>query len=102
MELLFSPKARSDLDQIWDYTLEKWGKTQANKYLGAIGKTFDMIAENHLIGSNIGFLRSGYFKIRSGHHLVFYKLADNGKAIEIIRVLHEKMDLPRYLKDLGS
>ena len=32
-KLVFSPKAASDIDQIYDYTEEKWGYEQAEDYV---------------------------------------------------------------------
>lgn len=31
--LRLTPKARSDLDTIWDYTAKTWGQDQAEAYL---------------------------------------------------------------------
>lgn len=32
-QVVLSPKAKSDLSEIWDYTLEQWGVEQAEKYV---------------------------------------------------------------------
>lgn len=32
-QVALSPKAKSDLSDIWDYTLSEWGIDQAEKYV---------------------------------------------------------------------
>ncbi|MEA3544635.1 MAG: type II toxin-antitoxin system RelE/ParE family toxin [Thermodesulfobacteriota bacterium] len=32
-QVVLSPKAKSDLNNIWDYTLSEWGIDQAEKYV---------------------------------------------------------------------
>jgi toxin ParE1/3/4 len=33
---VLSPAAGADLEQIWDYTAERWGQEQAERYVRAI------------------------------------------------------------------
>jgi len=43
------------------------------------------------------FLRLKGYKVNK--HIIFYRLLDKGKTIEIARILHEKMDLKKYLNE---
>lgn len=38
-------------------------------------------------------LRKGYRRTKVGSHLIFHRLDDKADAMEIIRVLHERMDI---------
>jgi len=40
-------------------------------------------------------VRSGYRKKKSGSHVIFFKLIDDG--IDVIRILHQRMDFDRHL-----
>lgn len=33
---VLSPRVRDDLDAIWDYTVQRWGTDQAERYLRRI------------------------------------------------------------------
>jgi len=88
--------AEQDLINIWLYTFTEWGEVQADKYLDEIEVGLKLITANPDIGSDYSFIRKGYRRLIIGHHLIFYK-HDNENNIDIIRVLHENMDIQEYL-----
>ncbi len=92
---VFSPAARNDIDRIYDYTALHWGIAQAERYVGGLRDTCHGLAEGQLPGRDIGHVRAGYRQQASGSHFVFYKELPDG--IEIVRVLHRRMDLARHL-----
>ncbi len=47
---LLSPAAQADLEQIWDYTEDRWGIDQADKYLREIQYVIERVAANPQIG----------------------------------------------------
>lgn len=89
------PKAISDLERIWDYTLEKWGVEQAEHYLRMINESFALLATDPSLGRSCDSVRPGYFRHRVGRHAIFYRVGQTG--IEVVRVLHLQMDPPRHL-----
>ena len=91
MQLRLSPKARADLDNIWDYTMQKWNVEQAETYLASLGKTMRLIADNPRLGTKIEHVKSGYRKFPAASHLLIYKSTPT--AIEVIRILHKRMDV---------
>jgi len=91
-----SYKARADLKEIGRYTLKKWGVDQRNKCLGALFKSFQELASDDLITVDCSEVRDGYRKYQIGRHIVFYRVATSGN-IEIIRILHEAMDIKSHL-----
>lgn len=93
--VVLSPKAKSDLSGIWDYTLEVWDVEQAEKYVRELWVAMQTQACDHSTSTNISDVRSGYRKIRSGSHVIFFKLIDDG--IDVIRILHQRMDFERHL-----
>lgn len=92
-----SAKAKEDLENIWNYTIEVWSRNQANKYLKLIFAECDRIVENPNLGRNYSQIRKDYFGRKIGSHIIFFKIS-NSKEIEVVRILHEKMDLKSRIK----
>lgn len=84
--------ARADLNEIWSYTVDRWGEAQAERYIRQIENDLAAAAD----GSRSGRAVDGYWRIRSGHHLCIYHKLPDGE-IEIIRILHERMDIRQHL-----
>ena len=89
-------KAKSDLKEIAIYTQNTWGKRQRNSYLTLLDQSFYALAEDHLKGCDCSEIRSGYRKYRAGKHIIFYREI-NLSLIEIVRILHERMDIESHL-----
>lgn len=96
MAVTLSPKARADLDGIWDYTAERWDADQADRYIRQLAKAFADIADGSIPGRAANDIREGYFKLPVGSHVVFYRHAPAGDVV-VIRVLHQRMDVARHL-----
>lgn len=94
--VVFSPRARSDLAEIWDFTAGRWGADQADRYVGAIVATVDAVAAGEKTGRAVDRVRRGYRRIRSGSHLVFYRRGASAEVV-VVRILHERMDVARHL-----
>ncbi len=90
-----SPKAKSDLSDIWDYTLAEWGIDQAEKYVRKLWAAMQTQARDPSTSTEISDVRKGYRKLRSGSHVIFFKLAGDG--IDVVRILHQRMDFERHL-----
>jgi len=45
-KVVLSPKAKSDLSGIWDYTFEEWGVEQAEKYVRELWAEIQMQAND--------------------------------------------------------
>jgi toxin ParE1/3/4 len=89
-----SPLAETDLEEIWLYSLRNWSLEQADRYHAVIVAAFDELAAGVKAGRRVD-VREGYFKYAVGAHLIFYRPSDSG--IEIIRILHQRMDVSRHL-----
>lgn len=93
---LLTKQAIEDLREIGRYTQKRWGQDQRRRYLALLDRCFHALAENPNQGQRCDEIRSGYRKYPSGQHIVFY-CEQNIGGIEIIRVLHERMDLEVHL-----
>jgi toxin ParE1/3/4 len=91
-------KAKADLKSIGRYTADTWGREQRDRYLALLDKCFHELAVNSLKGRDCAAIRPGYRKQGVGRHIVFYRaIAED--CIEIVRVLHERMDVERHLSE---
>ena len=93
---LLSPAAQTDLGKIWDYTYESWCEAQATAYLRELQWAIERVAANPLIGRSCDEIRPGYRKFAAGSHTFFYR-ADADGVIDVVRVLHNRMDVDRHL-----
>ena len=88
-------RARADLDAIWDYTCSKWGARRARHYLNEIKRVCARLMRDPHLGKVRDDLYSGLRVYPAGKHLIFYLEIDDG--IDVVRVLHERMDVHRHL-----
>lgn len=93
MKFRLSRKAEEDLEGIWLYTLETWSKEQADRYLSLIFDEIEFLSINPKTGQDFGHIRKNYRYSKVKSHLIFYKHKKSDDIIEVIRILHERMDL---------
>jgi toxin ParE1/3/4 len=94
------PAAWADLEEIARYTETTWGRRQRNLYLTAIDAKFHALAANPKAGRPRDAVRAGYRSSRVGAHIVFY--CEVPSVIEVVRVLHQRMDVRRQLTSEGD
>jgi toxin ParE1/3/4 len=93
---LLSPAAHADLEQIWDFTHDRWGVDQAEEYLRELQHAIERAAANPRIGQACEEIRPGYRKLAAGSHTLFYRVTAEG-VIDVVRVPHRRMDVDRHL-----
>lgn len=92
---VLSPRAQTDLDDIWDYTAETWGVDQAERYIRLIADSINAVATSPARGQRCDSIREGYRKYPAGSHVLFYRLSGDG--IDVVRILHQQMDVERHM-----
>ena len=97
MTYKLSVEAENDLQNIWLYTFENWSREQANRYIDLILDEIEYLCFKPNSGVDYGHLRKGYFKSKIKSHFIFYKINTKKKQIEIVRVLHQMMDIESQL-----
>ncbi len=95
---LLSKKAVLDLEEIWLYTVEKWSIEQADRYYNLIIAEIEFICKNIHSGRPLDYIKKGYRVSKLKSHLIFYRISSE-QIIEVIRILHESMDIPNRLND---
>lgn len=95
LEVHKSHLAEADLIGIWRYSSGNWGERQADLYLDQIEGVLFRLREDPMMGTDCSEIKQGYWKIRSGKHLIFYRV--DGDLLVVIRVLHGMMDIESHL-----
>ena len=97
MNFTISKEAEKDLENIWIYTFENWSIEQAEKYLNLVFDEIDYLCLKPNSGLDYGNIRKGYWRSKVNSHFIFYKINKKRNEIEIIRILHEIMDIENHL-----
>jgi toxin ParE1/3/4 len=97
LELKISSEAITDLEKIWVYTLKKWSKDQADRYYMLIIDEIEFLRSNYYTGKSAEYIRLGYRVSFVKSHIIFYKIEDEQK-LEVIRILHQSMNIEEWLK----
>ena len=99
MTYKISREALNDLENIWLYTFKTWSAKQADRYLNLIFDEIEYLSENPNSGKDYSFVRKGYLRSKVKSHFIFYKINLKDSEIEIIRILHEQMDIDNSFND---
>ena len=99
MKYKISKKALEDIESIWLYTIEHWSIKQADRYYNLLFDEIEYIAEYPLSGKDYGHIRKNYRCSKVKSHLIFYRVVKSNSTVEIIRVLHQRMDIEHRLDE---
>lgn len=91
----FSPAAEADIEGIWDFTVERWGRDQAVRYIRDIKATSAGIADGRIHVRSADDIREGYKQAACGAHMIYF--LDDSDGIAVIRILHQSMDVDRHI-----
>jgi toxin ParE1/3/4 len=91
-------KAVEDLSSIWNYTRDTWSERQADHYYSMLIDYIEEIVINPNIGKSYEDIINKIMGLRAGRHIIFYRLIE-ANEVEVIRVLHERMDLKKRIKE---
>lgn len=99
MKYRISKEAYNDLEKIWLYTFEIWSNEQADYYFDLIMNEIEYLSKNPKSGKDYNDIRKGYFRSRVKSHFIFYRINIKNEEIEIIRILHQQMDISSRLDE---
>lgn len=90
MKYILAPQADQDLDDLFQYSLKKWGYEQTITYLEKIEDAFRMIAMNPDIITHrkVDRLTPDLRRYAVGRHYIYYFLHED--RVEIVRVIHDQ------------
>ena len=97
VKFVLSERAKSDLVDIWRYTLENWSEEQAIRYYNKLMDGCEYIASTpYTSGRDYEEVRPGLRGMLCGKHIIFYRIISEEK-VRIVRIFHGKMDFPKHL-----
>jgi toxin ParE1/3/4 len=97
LPFVISKKAIADLEDIWLYTVDKWSIEQADRYYSLIFDEIKYICNNASAGKSMEHIREKYRASKVKSNLIFYRVINS--KVEIIRILHEIMDIENRLEE---
>jgi len=88
------------LDEIYQYTLQKWDKNQAEKYINGLFKVFEQIVKRQILSHPVPaeFNVNGFF-VKYKKHFIYWKYLENGD-VGIVTILHERMHQIKQFKNI--
>jgi toxin ParE1/3/4 len=88
-----APRARADLDAIWEYLArESRSEALADQQIDSITERFHLLARNpHLGRARDDDLGSGRRSFPVGQHVIVYRIVEGD--VSILRVVHGRRDL---------
>lgn len=93
LELRLRPRARRDLDDIWDYTAKQWSPAQANRYVLEIRDAVTRLRTDPHLGRPVE--GAVFLKSACRSHVIFFWVDDS--VLEVVRILHARMDFNSHL-----
>lgn len=95
-------RAALRIDDIFRFTLERWGEDQAERYIVGLFDAFENIQTGGVSSRPVpaAFGINGFF-FRYERHFVYWRRLDNGD-IGIATILHERMhQIDRFKDEFG-
>ena len=94
-----TPLAEADLEDIWQYTFLQWSPEQADAYVRGIVSAIAGLARGDKVGlrTDVG---PEYWKYHVGLHVIYFRQSE--ESVDVIRILHGRMDVERHLSDDGD
>lgn len=88
--LQLTSAAATDLEEIFTYTLKRYGHSQARVYRDGIVKAFDVLLEHPLLGSDQGDIRPNIRRFVHEAHAIYYQTGE--REMLVVRILGPGQD----------
>ena len=93
-EVVLSPRAEADVNNILLYTWQRWGEAQRDRYEATLDRAIAALAEYPEAGVRCSRFFPACRSRRVGSHVVYYRDLDD--VIEVVRILHGRADPTRH------
>ena len=87
-KFILTDEAVTHINNIRDYTRNRWGKQQVKQYLGSLRASLNQLAENPSMGT-LRFKEEGTYSFPCASHMVYY--IQKKDCIVILAILHQSM-----------
>ena len=97
-----SSRAEADLAEIWVYSAGQWNIEQADRYVDALVGRFDWLCDNSSLWKPRPDIAEGLYSYPQQSHVIYFRAhSDEPAVIEIVRVLHGRMEPAQYVRSAG-
>lgn len=96
MRLRLARRAYADLDDINEESRIRWGRTQTKRYVTAIDAVIRRLCKTPYLFPELPN-RPTHRKARSGQHLIIFRVDADANVLNVVRILHERMDIETQL-----
>lgn len=90
--------AEQDLEEIFDYTVTRFGPGQAQRYLRRLHDAFETLCGEAPVSVRPARDREEFKLFAVASHVIVFR--DCGATLEVHRVLHKRMDLSGHVARL--
>ncbi len=97
-EWYLSEKAKGQLAEIIEHTIDKYGEEQALKYRRQLEEAFSQIVRRPDLGKARGNCSEEVLSRKQGVHYIFYR-EDENENIKISEIVHERRNLENYFDE---
>ncbi len=87
--LTLKPAAEADLQAIYRYSLENFGRNKARQYIQRFDVCFQQLKQHPKLGKDISQVSAGMRACRVESHIVYYR--QRASSVIVVRVLHKSM-----------
>ena len=87
-KFILTDEAVTNINNIRDYTRNRWGKQQLKQYLDTLRASLNQLAENPLMGI-LRFKEDGIYSFPSASHTIYYMMQKDSTVI--LAILHQSM-----------
>ncbi|MGB5834798.1 MAG: type II toxin-antitoxin system RelE/ParE family toxin [Thiohalocapsa sp.] len=88
-----SSRAEADLAEIWVYSVGQWNLEQADRYADALVSRFGWLCANPSLWKPRPDIAEGLYSYTQQSHVIYFRVhGDAPEVIEIVRVLHGRME----------
>jgi toxin ParE1/3/4 len=95
LEIRLTPGARRDLAHIFDWSADRFGLAQADRYAFELSQAFQFTAENPGLARDASSIRAGLLRHVSGSHVIYMRISKD--ILTVVRILHGSMDAGRWM-----
>jgi toxin ParE1/3/4 len=95
--LNFSNKSIDDLTDIFQFSEETFGSIVTDKYRKGLNLAFEKLTKMPTAGKKRLEISNEYRSLIYKSHIIFYKIIEDKKSVNIHRVLHLRMDFKAHL-----
>lgn len=98
LTLRLTPRAETDLEDIWRRGAAEWSPDQADRYIDGLAAVFDLLCAMPGIGRERMEFTPPVRIHPSGSHLIIYRTVDD--RLDVLRILGGRQDWQRLLEVL--